>query len=99
MSGTGIFYTISQQTAMQAAITAAQAAQSENNPQGVISALNNYYSVQVYKPGTQTVIRGYAIAAIQVLNDTESGVVANNDVKNAVGQATYTPEYQANLAI
>ena len=44
-------------------------------------------------------MRGYAQLALQVLNNTGAGQVANQEVTNAVGQAAYTPAFQAQLAL
>ncbi|HVZ08374.1 beta strand repeat-containing protein [Rhodopila sp.] len=105
MSTTGVYYTSTQITQMQAAIGQANAAAAAGNSQGVISALNTYYSVQQYNPGTGALMRGYAGLALQVLNNTGSGVIANQQVKSAVGAATWNStvsngtSYQTNLAL
>jgi hypothetical protein len=87
-------YTSGQKTAMDNAIAQANSAEAAGNTQGVVSALNAYYSAQ-------TAVRGYAILAMDVLNNTPDtpGVVANQEVRDAVGQSVYTTAYQANLAL
>ncbi len=60
MSGSGVYFSAAQLATMQTAITMAQSALAENNPGGVLTALNTYYSTQIYQPGTSIVMRGYA---------------------------------------
>ena len=92
MTGSGVFYTNVQLGVMQSALKEARQAQNSGDSAGVLSALASYYSVQ-------TPIRGYAQLAIQVLNDTGLGIVANKEVANAVGQSVYTPAFQADPAL
>jgi len=106
MSGSGVYYTAGQLASMGTAITQAQTAlqQAQASPtsaniSAVTAALNNYYGVQINNPTNGAVMRGYAELAQSVVTNTGVGIVANQEVQNAVGQATYTSLYQANLAL
>lgn len=70
-------YTADQISAMSSAID--QASQAGATPAQIMTALNAYYSAQ-------TSVRGYATLALEVINDTGRGVLANLEVANAVGQ-------------
>ena len=98
MSGSGVVYKQSQITTMESAIDQAESDLASQNYSAVISDLTTYYSTQIYTPGTQTVMRGYAQLALDVLSNSGLGVVANKDVENAVGQANYTSAFKATLA-
>jgi hypothetical protein len=91
-------FTTAQLGAMDSAIDQAQVDLAAGNYASVISDLKTYYSVQIYEPGTETVMRGYARLALEVLDDTGSGAVADDEVENAVGRASYTAKNAATLA-
>ena len=99
MSGTGVYYTTDQLTAMDAALTQAQAAFSAGDAQGVIAAVDSYYQVQIFNPTDGTVMRGYAGLAEATADDTGIGIVPNQEVATAIGQPNYTPLFQAGLAL
>ena len=98
MSGSGVAYKPSQIKTMGSAIDQAESDLKSQNYSAVISDLTTYYSTQIYTPGTQTVMRGYVQLALDVLNNSGLGVVANQEVEDAVGQTNYTSAFKATLA-
>ena len=88
MAESDVTYTAEQLAAMQSALNHAA---NENDPKTVLQDLEAYYQVQ-------TPVRGYAELALQVLEDKGLGIVANQEVRDAVGKDEYGPSYRANLA-
>jgi hypothetical protein len=93
-SGSGVYYTSSQISEMQSALGQAQSAMAAGNYAQVLSSIQNYYQAQIYVPGTNTIMRGYAQLAEGVAANTGVGVVPNDEVQSAVGSANYTAQFQ-----
>jgi hypothetical protein len=88
MAESDVTYTAEELAAMQSALNRAA---NEHDPKTVLQDLEAYYQVQ-------TPVRGYAELALQVLENKGLGIVANQEVRDAVGKGKYTPSYRANLA-
>ena len=99
MSGSGVYYTPGQIQAMNNALANAQAAFDAGAYDSVSSWISTYYGLQIYNPGTGDVMRGYAIEAQDVANDTGLGVVANTEVGQAVSIPQFTPSFRASLEL
>ncbi|MDR3466574.1 MAG: hypothetical protein P4M07_11575 [Xanthobacteraceae bacterium] len=88
-------YSQAQINILQGYIKAAQDALAQNDTEGALNSLNQYYS-------SQTATRGYASDALQVINNQGLfGVTANNDVSNAIGATRYQqirPQLMVSLA-
>ncbi len=83
-------YTPTQLAQMSSAIAAAKAYYAAGNYSQSNKDLIQYYQAQVTSDPSSN--RGYAQAAIDVINDTGGGAVANLNVQNYVGSA-YTAIY------
>lgn len=96
MTESGVFYSAAQLSRMKSDITAASNALHSGNYTLVTTDLEDYYAVQ-----TETVsgyaYRGYATEALQVLENTGFGIIANQEVKLAIGSSNDTPAFQAQL--
>jgi hypothetical protein len=66
---------------MQSALNRAA---NEHDPKTVLQDLEAYYRAQ-------TPVRGYAELALQVLENKGLGIVANQEVRDAVGKDEYGP--------
>lgn len=95
--GTTYTYTSSQLTAMSTAIQNAQAAYDDGDYASVNAALVQYYQAQVTSDPSSN--RGYAQAAIDVIDNVGGGAVANDNVESYVGTANYTEQYKTNLSL
>ena len=89
MAESDVTYTAEELAAMRAALTLAE---KDHDPTKILQDLDAYYQAQ-------TPVRGYADLALQVLENKDLGIVANQEVRDAVGKDKYTPSYQANLAL
>jgi hypothetical protein len=81
MAESDVTYTAEELAAMQSALNRAA---NEHDPKTVLQDLEAYYRAQ-------TPVRGYAELAFQVLEDKGLGIVANQEVRDAVGKDEYAP--------
>lgn len=90
-------YTSSQLTLMNESITAATSDYNDGDYADANAALVQYYQAQV--TGDPSSNRGYAQAAIDVIDNVGGGAVANANVESAVGATTFTEQYKTNLSL
>ena len=95
--GSTYTYTQSQLTAMTTALANANSDYNAGDYADANAALLQYYQAQV--TGDPSSNRGYAQAAIDVINNVGSGAVANLNVQNAVGASAYTDQFKSNISL
>ena len=83
---------------MTSSLEQAQAALNAGDFISVSVALGNYYGVQVNNPSDGSIMRGYASLAKSVAGNYGAGRVPNEEVRSAVGPATYTDQFRMSLA-